>query len=315
MGRSEVNLSPARALKCLGPVVLTILLASSVAHSETAKTARQYAAEAEAEYNLGHFADSIPLYEKAYKLKPAPILLFNLGQCHRHLGNNERALFFYRRYLDAAPEAEDRPDVEKRVADLERAIAEQAALKNRPPPDVRPDPPAKSATTPQALPPESEAVVVKTAVAPSPPADGTPPPAATGGDSKRTMRVLAWGSGIAAAGALIFGGVEAALWSKRVKAFDDHVGPSPVDPSRTSTNCGADQPNHGGAGCASLYDDISSARRLTIVGLTAGGLLAAGSVALFILSMPSEGGSPNAQAQAVCSPDLLAPGLSCRVSF
>jgi hypothetical protein len=42
--------------------------------------------------------------------------------------------------------------------------------------------------------------------------------------------------------------------------------------------CGSDQPNRGGPGCASLYADVSSAKALTIVGLTAGGLLAAGSV-------------------------------------
>jgi len=293
---------------------MAILLFSSSARAEPAKTARQYGAEAEAEYNLGHFAESIPLYEKAYKLKPAPILLFNLGQCHRHLGNNERALFFYRRYLDAAPDAEDREDVEKRVADLERAIAEQAAIKNRPPPDVRHDTASTSAAQ-QPPPLDGDAMVVKAPAAPSPPTTETPPPATGGGDSRRTLRVLAWSSGAAAAAALIFGGVEAALWSKRVRAFDDHVGPSPVDPSRTSTNCGSDQPNHGGPGCAALYDDISSAKALTIVGLTAGGLLAVGSVTLFILSRPSDGGTPTAQARAVCSPDLLAPGVSCRFSF
>lgn len=314
MDRTAVTGISARVLGCFSSVVLAILLSSSSARSEPAKTAHQYAAEAEAEYNLGHFTESIPLFEKAYKLKPAPILLFNLGQCHRHLGNNERALFFYRRYLDAAPEAGDRQDVEKRVADLERAIAEQAALKNRPPPDVRHDAASTSATQ-QPPPPASDVAVVKESAAPSPPPIGIQAPATEGGDSRRTLRLLAWSSGIASAGALIFGGVEAALWSKRVRAFDDHVGPSPVDPTRTSTNCGADQPNRGGPGCASLYNDLSSAKTLTIVGLTVGGLLAAGSVTLFILSTPPDGSTPTAQARAVCSPDVLSPGLSCRFSF
>src|SRR4051794_36947968 len=49
-------------------------------------------------YNLGHFQDAIVDFEKAYNIDPAPILLFNIAQSHRQLGDKERALFFYRRY-------------------------------------------------------------------------------------------------------------------------------------------------------------------------------------------------------------------------
>ena len=43
-------------------------------------------------------AHSQPLYTAAHDAKPLPALLFNIAQCHRQLGNHERALFFYRRH-------------------------------------------------------------------------------------------------------------------------------------------------------------------------------------------------------------------------
>lgn len=171
MAGTKIIGSSAKVLACSGAIVLVIILSASLARSEPAKTAHQYASEAEAEYNLGHFAESIPLFEKAYKINPAPILLFNLGQCHRHLGNNERALFFYRRYLDTAPKAQDRQDVEKRMADLERAIAEQAALKNRPPPDVRRD--TASMPAGRQSPPANDAMVAGAPVSLTPTASGS----------------------------------------------------------------------------------------------------------------------------------------------
>src|SRR4051812_8016102 len=53
--------------------------------------ARQVNNEAQVEYELGHFQRSLELYEKAYKLRPIPGLLFNVAQCHRKLGQLKEA--------------------------------------------------------------------------------------------------------------------------------------------------------------------------------------------------------------------------------
>jgi hypothetical protein len=78
-------------------------------------------------YNLGHFQEATAAFEKAYELEPSPILLFNIAQCQRQLGNNERALFLYRRYLEQAPHAPNRPDVSKRIAEIEQSIRDEKA--------------------------------------------------------------------------------------------------------------------------------------------------------------------------------------------
>jgi hypothetical protein len=100
------------------------------------KAARPHYEKGATEYNLGHFADAISEFEKAYELDPAPVLLFNIAQAHRQGGNNERAAFFYRRYLEQAPNAANRAEVEKRIKDLEEAIRQQNDLKRRPPTEV-----------------------------------------------------------------------------------------------------------------------------------------------------------------------------------
>jgi tetratricopeptide (TPR) repeat protein len=106
------------------------------------------------EYNLGHFEAAAAEFEKAYQLDPVPIFLFNMAQSFRQLGNVERALFFYRRYLES-PDIPDRADVERRIAELEtRREAEKKQAELAPPPAALtapapppPSPPKADTTT------------------------------------------------------------------------------------------------------------------------------------------------------------------------
>jgi Tetratricopeptide repeat len=88
------------------------------------------------QYNLGHFQEAIVEFEKAYNIDPAPILLFNIAQSHRQLGDKERALFFYRRYLEQAPAAGNKREVEQRMKDLTESLQQERDLKQKPPPGV-----------------------------------------------------------------------------------------------------------------------------------------------------------------------------------
>jgi tetratricopeptide (TPR) repeat protein len=278
---------------------------TAFAQSAGPQAAKPIVDDAVSQYNLGHFDEASALFEKAYQLDPAPILLFNIGQCERRLGHNERALFFYRRYLEQAPpSAPERADVDKRVADLERSIRDQADLKDKPPPGVGRDAPPKTAVST-----DNGASTVAVPIGPPP---VTPPPASDE-DPRRRLRTLAWVAGGVGAASLIFGGLEAVAWANRAERFNDHMGPTPADPTGLSRNGGIDEPNRGGAGCASLYDDVSSARTLSIVGLATGGVLAAGSVLLFLMSAP--GDSDTTAMGAACVPNPYSPGVTCRVSF
>ena len=87
-------------------------------------------------YNLGEFDQAIEEFKKAYEFKEDPILLYNIGQAHRQKGDLEKAIFFYRRYLDAAPNAANKKDVQQRIKDLEELVKKQREEKDRPPTGV-----------------------------------------------------------------------------------------------------------------------------------------------------------------------------------
>lgn len=76
-------------------------------------------------YTLGHFTEAIEEFEKAYELRSEPIFLYNIAQSHRQNDNPQRAVFFYRRYLEADPNAKKRAEVEARIAELQSRIDAQ----------------------------------------------------------------------------------------------------------------------------------------------------------------------------------------------
>jgi hypothetical protein len=137
-------------------VAALVLFASSCllwATPAQAQTAKELGTRAGIQFRLGKFAQALALYEKAYELKPQPSLLFNIAQCHRHLGDLDKAAYGYKSYLAAAPEAPNRADVEASLAEVEREIAERrrraegSAVAPEPPPApaagvVAPPPPA-----------------------------------------------------------------------------------------------------------------------------------------------------------------------------
>jgi hypothetical protein len=74
-------------------------------------------------YTLGKFDAAIGHFETAYVEHPAPAFLFNIAQCHRQLRACKKASFFYRRYLSAKPDADNRPEVEGYIKEAEAMCA------------------------------------------------------------------------------------------------------------------------------------------------------------------------------------------------
>jgi len=169
-----------------GCLLVAIGTAAAVPGTEAGKkAARPHYEKGASEYNLGHFAESISEFEKAYEQDPAPILLFNIAQAHRQSGNNERAAFFYRRYLEQEPNAANRPEVEKRIKDLESVIQQQNDVKRRPPTEVTDQDQRAAAQPPGSAPAATPSSATATTFAPPPPLPGAaatalPPPITPG---------------------------------------------------------------------------------------------------------------------------------------
>jgi tetratricopeptide (TPR) repeat protein len=105
------------ALLCIAPVV---------AHAESSDEA-EITAMAKEHYKLGldayknaKYPEAIKELKKAYLLKRLPALLLNIGATYRKMGDIDNAVYYYKKYLTEAPDAKDRGDVEKTLAELDK---------------------------------------------------------------------------------------------------------------------------------------------------------------------------------------------------
>lgn len=122
---------------------------ASAADQAALNDAKQHYDRGMEHYDLGEYAAAVDEFKLAYALSKAPGLLFNLGQASRLGKQYEQALHFYRAYLRERPDAPNRADVERRIAELEPLVAaerqDELSRMTTPP---RPPPPAPMAPAP-----------------------------------------------------------------------------------------------------------------------------------------------------------------------
>jgi tetratricopeptide (TPR) repeat protein len=138
-----------RVFTCLRvSVVAGVLLAAGsarAADSQPLQAAAHADAEAERHATLGQRLlargqpqEAIAEFRRAYELRADPRFLFDIAEGYRQVGRVDQALFFYERYLSAAPDAPDRDEVEEQMSDLEKSrsrspLASPPAIKSPPP--------------------------------------------------------------------------------------------------------------------------------------------------------------------------------------
>ena len=143
------------------PTLVVIALAGAAARADDARLARQHFEDGSRLYDLGKFRDAAREYEEAYKYKPDPALLFNIGQAYRAAGDAAEAVTAYKSYLRRLPEAPNRREVEAHIEKLQRLVDEQhrAQPSPTPQPTTAPEPQPQLVTT--AAPPEKQPVYKK----------------------------------------------------------------------------------------------------------------------------------------------------------
>lgn len=135
-------------------------------------------------YDLRKFREALASFELAYMHFESPALLYNIAQCRRELGEFGEAKRFYATYLRLSPEAKDRVEVEKIIADLDVRIA-------------RAHPPSIAESPPVLAPALAPAVAARASL--------IEPPAQTSAKARPiARRPLFWG--ILAGAAIVVGG-------------------------------------------------------------------------------------------------------------
>jgi tetratricopeptide (TPR) repeat protein len=127
-------------LRVICTLCVTMLLAR-VAHADDPgeRSAKRHYDRGKKLFELQKFDDALEQFQKAYDASPIPDFLYNIGQCHRNLGDYEQAIFSFKRFLQLDPEAPNREKVEIIIDELEDKLERQGAKKqNEPPPPPPP---------------------------------------------------------------------------------------------------------------------------------------------------------------------------------
>jgi len=107
--------------------LLAVTARAALAEEPERVLARQHFERGEKLYVLARFSEALDEYQKAFDAAPLAGFLFNIGQCHRNLGDYDSAVFSYRQYLKLAPTAPNRSQVEQLIGELEAKRDQRAA--------------------------------------------------------------------------------------------------------------------------------------------------------------------------------------------
>lgn len=116
----------ARALALILAAVLIQFAAPSPAAAQTRgqiRRARALFDRGLRQYDRHRYEAALRTFTRAYQLAPAAPVVYNIAQCHVALGREDRAVESYRLFLQLAPDAPNRAEVERKIRQLERHIA------------------------------------------------------------------------------------------------------------------------------------------------------------------------------------------------
>jgi len=100
--------------------------------------AKAHFQSATSHFAVGEFAEAADEYQKAYKLKPDPALLYNAAQSYRLANNLEKAQILYRNFLQLYPNEGNAEEVKAQITKLREAIVAADKAKNAPPTEAKP---------------------------------------------------------------------------------------------------------------------------------------------------------------------------------
>jgi tetratricopeptide (TPR) repeat protein len=247
--------------------------------------------QGKAYYKAGAFDLAIQEFIAGYKLDPRPGVLFNIARGYEELKDRNKAIEYYKKYIDlgaaaaAATEARARlvvlerqikdEDERKKAEEAERERQRQLAL--NPPPAAPAMPAPVETTAPAAVP-----------TAPAPAASGpegtvvaTAPAPATSPETAKKMKVaglVTGGVGVVLAGVGTFFAIQASSLKSEIEG--ELAKPEAERPSFMALQ-GKDS-------------DMKSAQTMAVIGLAAGGVAIVGGAALYYIGWkktPHDGGT------------------------
>lgn len=120
-------------MRPLCPALAALLvLAAAAPASARPGNARDHERQADDHRRAGRFDKALEGYREAWIAHPAPRYLYRLGQCEHLRGDDERALFFFQRYLDKRAVPPFKKKVQKHVAEARVTVASAREARAKP---------------------------------------------------------------------------------------------------------------------------------------------------------------------------------------
>ncbi len=133
--RTVLTLTLALALVArISPALADDPMSASAAPAATATAEQQALAlfeQSVTSYENGRFQDAVDALREAYRLKPEPVILYNIARAREGLGDVAGAANSYGEYLAADPRAPDRGAIEKRISTLKAQLRERDELQRQ----------------------------------------------------------------------------------------------------------------------------------------------------------------------------------------
>src|SRR5919109_770329 len=101
-------------------VLAALLLAAPADDSAKAK---QLYEQGQTEFELGHYKDAIVKWEEAYRLKPVPQALYNMGQAYYKLGQLEEAAHAYKTMIQKLKSGKNVDLAKQRLEQVEAGLS------------------------------------------------------------------------------------------------------------------------------------------------------------------------------------------------
>lgn len=87
--------------------------------SDEKKRVQQHVEAGKRAYDSGNFEKSLHEFRRAYDLLHHPDFMYRIALAHDRLGHLEEAVSSYRKFLEMAPETDDRAQIERTIEELE----------------------------------------------------------------------------------------------------------------------------------------------------------------------------------------------------
>jgi hypothetical protein len=103
-------------------LMASLMGAGSPGGDDTLAEAKAHVEAARKAFSVRKFDVALQEFQAAQRLKPAPVLWFNIGKCYEKLNETPSALRAFRTYLHEAPGTSDLKEVEKAITRLEGSL-------------------------------------------------------------------------------------------------------------------------------------------------------------------------------------------------